>query len=245
MSASALKRKRRPRQLPPIMRSMRARAPRSGQRGVRAARPCGSRASGRRRASTISFSDHSAPFAREPAEFPAARRGSLSRRRGPDRSPLQYPLSARPSMFGSTPPKSENEQARGGFIKRLRARLNRATRGSPWISATSFEAAAIDAAILDELETRLLSADVGVEATHYILESLRQRVARSELADVEALIAALRATIVGDPRPLRAAAGDRSGASAVRHSRRRRQRLGQDDHYRQARRAGSPHKASA
>ena len=39
-------------------------------------------------------------------------------------------------------------------------------------------------------------ADVGVEATEHILEDLRRRVARNELADVAALIAALRASIV-------------------------------------------------
>ena len=42
----------------------------------------------------------------------------------------------------------------------------------------------IDAEILDELETRLITADVGVEATRQILEELRRRVARKELDDV-------------------------------------------------------------
>ena len=50
--------------------------------------------------------------------------------------------------------------------------------------------------ILEELETRLLTADVGVEATEDILTDLRKRVARKELADVEALIDALRDAIV-------------------------------------------------
>jgi fused signal recognition particle receptor len=98
-------------------------------------------------------------------------------------------------MFGSQS-KSDRELAKGGFIKRLRARLN---RGNSWLSvdlADLVRGRAIDAAILDELETRLLGADVGVDATQYILDSLRQRVARSELANVDALIAALRAKVV-------------------------------------------------
>ena len=83
----------------------------------------------------------------------------------------------------------------GGFLARLRKKLN---RGSSWLDglATLFTGRRIDAEILEELETRLLSADVGVEATEYILEDLRKRVARQELADVEALIAALRRSVV-------------------------------------------------
>ena len=50
--------------------------------------------------------------------------------------------------------------------------------------------------ILEELETRLLTADVGVEATEHILAGLQKRVARNELKDVAALISALQASIV-------------------------------------------------
>jgi fused signal recognition particle receptor len=98
-------------------------------------------------------------------------------------------------MFGSGS-KSERADAPGGFLKRLRARLN---RGNSWLTLDIVDLVrgrAIDAEILDELETRLLAADVGVEATQYILDSLRQRVARRELADVDALIAALGATLI-------------------------------------------------
>jgi fused signal recognition particle receptor len=49
----------------------------------------------------------------------------------------------------------------------------------------------IDAELLEELETRLLTADVGVTATERILDDLRQRVARKELADLPALLDAL------------------------------------------------------
>src|SRR5580698_7025548 len=83
----------------------------------------------------------------------------------------------------------------GGFLQRLRKKLN---RGSSWLTdglATLFRGRKIDAEILEELETRLLTADVGVEATQYILDDLRNRVARQELADVEALIAALRDSV--------------------------------------------------
>jgi fused signal recognition particle receptor len=95
------------------------------------------------------------------------------------------------------PDKPEERQARdgAGFFKRLRARLN---RGNSWLTydlADLFRGRKIDAAALEELETRLLTADVGVEATEHILEGLRKRVARNELADVAALITALRTAI--------------------------------------------------
>jgi fused signal recognition particle receptor len=54
----------------------------------------------------------------------------------------------------------------------------------------------IDAELLDELEMRLLTADVGMAATERILGDLRRRVARKELGDLEALLAALRRSIV-------------------------------------------------
>jgi fused signal recognition particle receptor len=95
---------------------------------------------------------------------------------------------------------SENASASAGerlsFVQRLRQRLN---RGNSWLTydlADLFKGRAIDAAILEELETRLISADVGVPATERILGELRGRVARRELADVAALIAALRQSIV-------------------------------------------------
>ena len=78
-----------------------------------------------------------------------------------------------------------------GFFKRLRAKLN---QGPAWLTTDIGEllpGRKIDAEILDELETRLITADVGVEASSRILEELRKRVARKELNDVDALLRAL------------------------------------------------------
>jgi fused signal recognition particle receptor len=77
------------------------------------------------------------------------------------------------------------------FIARMRAKIN---RPGSWLSydlANLVPGRKIDAEVLDELETRLLTADVGVEATTQILDELRKKVARKELDDVDALIAAL------------------------------------------------------
>jgi fused signal recognition particle receptor len=87
-------------------------------------------------------------------------------------------------------------QGNPGFLKRLRQRLN---RGNSWLSydlTDLVKERAIDAAVLEELETRLLGADVGVPASERILDGLRARVARHELGDASALLAALRDAIV-------------------------------------------------
>ena len=86
--------------------------------------------------------------------------------------------------------------AREGFVKRLRARLN---RGGGWLSYDLGNLAPggkIDEDVLDELESRLILADIGVDATERILEKLRKRLARKELKDVGALEQGLRDTLV-------------------------------------------------
>jgi fused signal recognition particle receptor len=83
-----------------------------------------------------------------------------------------------------------------GFFQRLRAKIN---VGPAWLTTDITEllpGRKIDAEILDELETRLITADVGAEATRRILDDLRRQVARKELGDVDALLAALRKSMV-------------------------------------------------
>ena len=90
---------------------------------------------------------------------------------------------------------TDSGNTREGFFRRLRAKLN---KPASWLSfdlGTLFRGRAIDGAVLEELETRLLTADVGVEATGEILEALAQRVRRKELDDVDALVDALKNAI--------------------------------------------------
>ncbi|MBX3212900.1 MAG: signal recognition particle-docking protein FtsY [Labilithrix sp.] len=68
---------------------------------------------------------------------------------------------------------------RGGFMARLKA-----------IFTGKKE---IDPAILEQLEEVMLTSDVGVKTTQAILERLRDRMNKSELADTDAVWAALRA----------------------------------------------------
>ncbi|WP_291191786.1 signal recognition particle-docking protein FtsY [Dokdonella sp.] len=60
----------------------------------------------------------------------------------------------------------------------------------------------LDDAFLDELETCLITADVGVAAATELIEKLRKRVDRREFADAAALLVALRAELVGQLKPV-------------------------------------------
>ena len=78
------------------------------------------------------------------------------------------------------------------FFGRLRERLSRSATRLTGDLAGLFRGRKIDAELLDELEARLIGADVGVTATTEILEKLRAEVSRRELDDADALMAALR-----------------------------------------------------
>ncbi|MCC6173490.1 MAG: signal recognition particle-docking protein FtsY [Gammaproteobacteria bacterium] len=97
---------------------------------------------------------------------------------------------------------SSSDPQSAGFFKRLRAKLNPPNSWLSYDLGNLFRGRKIDAAILEELETRLLGADVGVTVTEELIEKLRKRVARNELADVEALMAALRDAITETLRPV-------------------------------------------
>jgi fused signal recognition particle receptor len=90
-------------------------------------------------------------------------------------------------------PASSGETAPQGFFGRLKAGLSR-TRATLVQSLGSLLLGkkAIDQDLLDELETRLLTADVGTKATASILSALTEKVKRKELADSDALYGALK-----------------------------------------------------
>ena len=82
-----------------------------------------------------------------------------------------------------------------GFFQRLRAAFSRGGESIGAGLGALLGGRKIDAAALEELETRLLQADCGVAVTEELLEGLRKRVARQQLGDVDALLAALREDI--------------------------------------------------
>ena len=104
-------------------------------------------------------------------------------------------------MSGSrakTPDEPAAKPAEGGFFARLRSKVNRGAS----IVADLRPGRRIDDALLEDLETRLLMADVGVDATAAVLADLRHAVARSELADAAALQGALHKALLAILQPV-------------------------------------------
>jgi len=107
-------------------------------------------------------------------------------------------------MFSRKSKQEATDQPAEGFVKRLRARLN---RGDSWLTydlANLVPGGRIDEELVEELETRLLMADVGVEATGEIIGGLRKRLKRQELRDARAVIQALREAMLDILRPVQA-----------------------------------------
>ena len=94
-----------------------------------------------------------------------------------------------------------SQTEKGGWYARLKQGLSR-TRGqlSSGLGSLFLGRKVIDADLLEELESTLLMADVGIEATTHIVEQLTAQVSRKELANGEALLKALKqalTTMVG------------------------------------------------
>jgi len=95
-----------------------------------------------------------------------------------------------------TPTPEANEaagQESGGLFRRLRQGLSRTRHGlTDGLAELALGRKTIDEDLLEDLETLLLGADVGVEATRTIIDDLTRRVSRKELKDPGALLAALK-----------------------------------------------------
>jgi len=96
----------------------------------------------------------------------------------------------------AAPNLAATEQPRPSWAQRLKQGLSR-TRGAltGQISGLFGVGAKIDEALFDELETVLLSADVGVEATQHLTDRLRARVKKDKLTEADQLKAALKSEL--------------------------------------------------
>lgn len=91
------------------------------------------------------------------------------------------------------PEPQEPEVPAGGFLARMKAGLSKTSVNLGEGMANMFLGEKdIDDELLEELETRLLMADVGIEAATLIMESLQQRVQRRQLSNRKALYRALQ-----------------------------------------------------
>lgn len=94
---------------------------------------------------------------------------------------------------GSTPVGEAAEEEKQGLFSRLKSGLSR-TRGrlSEGLSSLILGEKTIDDSLLEEVETQLLSADVGMEATDQIIENLKKRLSRKQLSDPADFLLALK-----------------------------------------------------
>ena len=123
----------------------------------------------------------------------------------PDPEPVATPA---PVAGQPTPEPEPREQAatrqetKSGFFSRLRRGLGRTSDNLVQGMGTLFLGRKeIDIDLIEELESRLLLADVGVDATRDIIDHLTQRVSRRELTRPEALQAALQEELLALLRP--------------------------------------------
>jgi fused signal recognition particle receptor len=100
------------------------------------------------------------------------------------------------------PEKGNEKASKSGVFSRLRRGLGRTSDNlSQGMGNMFLGRKEIDAELLEELETRLLMADVGVDATQDIVEQLTQRASRRELTRPEAMQGALREELLALLRP--------------------------------------------
>jgi len=87
----------------------------------------------------------------------------------------------------------ENTAAKPGLFSRLKQGLSRTRENlTAGLGNLLIGKKAIDDDLLEEIETLLLTADLGVDATQVLMNDLTNRVARKQLNDSEALFNALR-----------------------------------------------------
>ncbi len=87
-----------------------------------------------------------------------------------------------------TEPEPSPAQTKSSWLSRLRTGLSRTGQSI----GTLFVGVKVDAALFDELETALIMADTGVEATEQLLTTLRARVKKDRIEDAEGVRQALR-----------------------------------------------------
>jgi fused signal recognition particle receptor len=96
--------------------------------------------------------------------------------------------------FGKNKTSTTSDEAeRPGLFKRLREGLSRTRHSlSDGLSDLVLGSQSIDSGLLEEIETQLLVADIGIEATREIIDNLTEQIALNQIKDAESLMTALR-----------------------------------------------------
>lgn len=96
------------------------------------------------------------------------------------------------------PPPAPEPAAKRSWLSRLKSGLTKTSSSLTGI----FIGVKVDEALFEELETALLMADAGVDATTYLLDALRQKVRSERLTDAQQVKAALRTLLIELLEPL-------------------------------------------
>lgn len=90
----------------------------------------------------------------------------------------------------------EKPESEAGLFSRLKQGLSR-TKGrlSDGLSALILGKKTIDASLLEDIESQLLSADVGIEATDQVVENLKSKLSRSQLAQPQEFLEGLKSEL--------------------------------------------------
>ncbi|MQT32585.1 signal recognition particle-docking protein FtsY [Pseudomonas helleri] len=123
----------------------------------------------------------------------------------PAPAPVAAPVAvvAAPAPVVQPPAPAPVAEAKVGFFARLKQGLSKTSASIGEGMASLFLGKkVIDDDLLDEIETRLLTADVGVEATSVIIKNLTQKVARKQLTDADALYKSLQDELAAMLKPV-------------------------------------------
>ncbi|CAB3801942.1 signal recognition particle-docking protein FtsY [Paraburkholderia fynbosensis] len=116
----------------------------------------------------------------------------------PELEPELEPEAAALETVEIVPPPVQDAGAKRSWLTRLKTGLSKTSSSLTGI----FVGAKLDEDLYEELETALLMSDAGVEATEFLLESLREKVRSERITDPQQVKGALRALLVDLLKPL-------------------------------------------
>ena len=99
------------------------------------------------------------------------------------------PISETTAEHDNTPQPQAKPKSEGGYFARIRQGLAKTRHG---FANLFLGKKTLDQDLIDDLEAQLLTADVGIEVTTKIIDTVTQQIDRKELKDVDAVKAAVR-----------------------------------------------------
>ena len=99
------------------------------------------------------------------------------------------PISETAAEHDNTPQLQAKPKSEGGYFARIRQGLAKTRHG---FANLFLGKKTLDQDLIDDLEAQLLTADVGIEVTTKIIDTVTQQIDRKELKDVDAVKAAVR-----------------------------------------------------